>query len=56
MWKMDLLPKIKAFNWRACRDVLPIRYNLQGRGVPCPMSCVVCDREVENTSFIHLSY
>lgn len=49
MWKMDLPPKIKAFTLRFCRDVLPIRANLQRRGVHCPLSCVVSDREVENS-------
>lgn len=48
LWRLNVPGKIKIFLWRVCRECLPIRYNLQRRGVQCPLSCVLCSSKVEN--------
>lgn len=48
LWSLQVPPKIKSFLWKACRDCLPTRSRLQGKGVHCPATCVVCSTEIEN--------
>lgn len=48
IWKLKVPPRVKLFLWRSCREALPTRVQLNGRGVPCPITCVLCDKELEN--------
>ncbi|XVE70735.1 hypothetical protein DITRI_Ditri10aG0094800 [Diplodiscus trichospermus] len=49
IWDLKVPPKVKVFLWRAGRNVLPNRVNLQAKVVPVPLSCVVCNGEIENS-------
>lgn len=48
IWKLKAPPRVKLLLWRACRDCIPTRGQLQSRGVICPLQCVLCDRDIEN--------
>lgn len=48
LWKLDVPPKVKILMWRVCRNNVPIRILLRGKGVQVPISCAMCVREVEN--------
>lgn len=54
IWKLKVPPTVKIFLCHSCKGCLPTRLQLQSRGVPCPNSCVVCDREMEH--MWHLNY
>ncbi|KAM7262619.1 hypothetical protein ACFE04_000302 [Oxalis oulophora] len=47
IWKLNILPKIKDFIWRACKGIIPICHNLQLRGVALENACPICG-EFEN--------
>jgi ribonuclease HI len=48
LWKIHAPPKAKHLLWRICRGCLPTRTRLQGRCVPCPLSCPLCDHRCED--------
>lgn len=48
IWRMKIPQKIKIFLWRVCRNILPMRCNLQVRGVEFPATCVCCFSLLEN--------
>ncbi|WOH01628.1 hypothetical protein DCAR_0521012 [Daucus carota subsp. sativus] len=48
IWNLEVPHKIKVFLWRFCRNTLPIRILLRGRGVPAPIVCSMCTGEVEH--------
>lgn len=48
LWKLQVPPRIKSFLWRLARDCLPTRGNLSSRGVPCSITCAVCETGIEN--------
>lgn len=58
IWNMSLPPKIKHFCWRLLRCCLPTRFNLQGRGVNCQSTCVVCNNDIEDEMhmFLHCTF
>jgi len=45
-------PKIKIFLWRVCRSCFPTRARLNNRGVSCPLDCVQCNNNYEDS--IHI--
>lgn len=49
IWQLKVPSRVKNCLWRACRDVLPTRICLQGKGVQCPMTCVCCEAAVKNS-------
>lgn len=48
LWNLGIPHKVRVFLWRFCRNTLPIRILLRGRGVPAPLSCSKCIGEVEH--------
>jgi hypothetical protein len=48
LWKIRAPPKAKHLIWRMCKDCLPTRSRLHNRGVPCPLSCPLCDHNIED--------
>lgn len=55
IWKMKVPPRVKNILWRACRDYVPTRTRLQNKGVVCPISCVLCDSDLENCCHLFLT-
>lgn len=45
IWKLEVPHKIKVFLWRFCRNTLPVRIRLRGRGVLALIACSMCDGE-----------
>lgn len=54
IWNLEVLPKVKHFLWRVCRNMLPVRGRLSDKGVMCSSLCPLCSQNVE-TSF-HLLF
>ncbi|XP_074326797.1 uncharacterized protein LOC141664743 [Apium graveolens] len=48
IWKLEIPHKIRVFLWRFCRNTLPVRNLLRGRGVPTPIICNMCTGEIEH--------
>ncbi|KAM0910182.1 hypothetical protein ACQ4PT_014329 [Festuca glaucescens] len=44
VWKLECTPKIKQFIWRLSHNSLPLKKNLERRGVKCDTLCVCCGR------------
>ena len=42
LWKTNIPNKIKAFEWRACQNVLPTKENLACRGIMDNDRCELC--------------
>lgn len=42
IWHLHVPRKVIIFYWQLCHDILPICISLQVRGVPCPVSYVMC--------------
>ncbi|XP_075492415.1 uncharacterized protein LOC142530463 [Primulina tabacum] len=49
IWKLNVPPKIKIFLWRACRECLSHRINMQNRGIQVASLCVVCNKELDTS-------
>uniref|UniRef100_A0A7N2MTJ9 RNase H type-1 domain-containing protein n=1 Tax=Quercus lobata TaxID=97700 RepID=A0A7N2MTJ9_QUELO len=49
IWDLPLPHKVRHFEWRACRDILPTKVNLMRRKVVNDQFCVECSLEVETT-------
>jgi hypothetical protein len=52
LWKINAPPKAKHLLWRVCKECLPTRVRLQGRGVSCPLSCPLCDHGNEDDGHV----
>lgn len=48
LWQLPIPHKIRVFLWRLCRNTIPVRYRLRGKGVPVTISCPMCTGEVEH--------
>lgn len=48
LWKLKIPPKIKHFLWRILRGCLPLRTQLQSKGVHCPHECPFCETNFGN--------
>lgn len=42
LWRLRIPPKLRIFVWKACRNALAVRHNLQKRRVPVDKGCVFC--------------
>jgi len=49
IWKLKVPPKIKNSLWRVCRGCFPTRARLSSRGVFCPLDCVQCNNNYEDS-------
>ena len=47
VWKLDVLPKIRYFLWRACTNTLPVRAALKKRHIIDDAQCPGCLRSDE---------
>lgn len=54
LWRLDIPQKIKIFIWRFCRDNIPVRIRLSNKGVYLPISCPICNVDVEH--LLHLFF
>jgi len=52
IWKLKVPPKIKIVYWRVCRGCFPTHTHLSSRGVSCPLDCVQCNNNYEDS--IHI--
>lgn len=49
LWKIKVPQKINQFLWRACRECLPNRINLQKKGIQVPPPCVLFNEGLETS-------
>lgn len=54
LWKIQVPQKVKMFLWRVCRNNVPVRIILRGRGVNTPILCPLCGVDVEHLRHICL--
>jgi len=50
--KLKLPPKVNNFLWHVCKNFLPTRMWLHGRGITCPTVCAVCAYDDEDTNHL----
>ena len=48
LWQLPVPHKIRVFIWRLCRNTIPVRNRLRGKGVPVTISCPMCIVDVEH--------
>ncbi|KAJ9545522.1 hypothetical protein OSB04_025229 [Centaurea solstitialis] len=48
IWNTKVPLKVRFFMWRACREVLPTRLNLQKKGIQISPLCPLCNNNLEN--------
>lgn len=54
LWNLEVPPKVKVFLWRLCRNNIPVRNVLRGRGVNTTIICPMCKVDVEHLFHIFL--
>lgn len=54
IWRLQIPHKMRIFLWRMCRNNIPIRNLLRGKGIGVPIGCAMCVGEVEH--LLHLFY
>lgn len=54
LWNLNLPHKLKIFLWRFCRNTIPVRELLMGKGVNVPGICPMCITESE--SMVHVFF
>lgn len=54
IWQIAVPHKMKVFMWRLCKNNIPVRNLLKGRGVSTPIICPVCNVDVEHTRHLFL--
>ncbi|KAM1068192.1 hypothetical protein ACFX2A_000184 [Malus domestica] len=47
IWKANVLPKVRLFTRRLCRDLLLMRLNLVKKRIATELSCVLCNSTAE---------
>lgn len=52
LWRLEIPHKIKIFLWRLCRNNVPVRSVLRGKGVAVPIGCMMCVGDIEH--LLHL--
>lgn len=48
LWNLNIPPKTKFFLWRLCRNNIPVRYLIRGKGVITTIVCPMCNLDVEH--------
>lgn len=46
--KLEVPQKVKIFLWRFCRNNIPVRNLLRGKGVQIPILCPMCESDIEH--------
>ena len=54
IWSMPCVPKLKQFVWRLAHNSLPVKRNIDRRGIECDTLCVCCRRLDEDGSHLFL--
>lgn len=54
LWKIQVPQKIKIFLWRVCRNNVPVRYSLRGKGAHTTIVCPFCGTDVEHLRHVCL--
>ena len=54
IWNLCVHHKIRVFLWRLCRNNVPVRYRLRGKGILVPISCTMCSGDIEH--LLHLFF
>lgn len=52
IWRLCIPHKMKVLLWRICRNTVPVRHRLRGKGVRVPITCMMCSRDIEH--LLHL--
>lgn len=52
LWRLDIPQKIRVFLWRICRNNVPVRNLLRGKGVQTTIICPMCSNDVEHLMHI----
>lgn len=54
IWSLEIPHKSQIFLWRFCKNNIPVRNLLRGKGINCPISCPMCNRDIEH--ILHLFF
>lgn len=54
LWKIDVIPRVRLFLWKACNNALPTRTNLKKRGSGVDPRCMICGEGNETTEHLLL--
>lgn len=54
LWKVPVNARIKNFNWRLAKDILPARVNLSQKGISLDVSYPFCHLYLENSLHIFM--
>ncbi|KAL0303026.1 UNVERIFIED_CONTAM: putative mitochondrial protein [Sesamum radiatum] len=54
LWQAKVPPKVKLLAWRACKDALPVCYNLRRRGLLIATNCIRCGDDTEDVLHVLL--
>lgn len=54
IWSLSIPNKVKILVWRFCRNVIPVRNRLRGKGIHVPVTCPMCNRDIEH--LLHLFF
>lgn len=54
LWNLEVPNKVKVFLWRLCKNNVPVRNLLRGRGVQTTIICPMCGSDVEHLLHIFL--
>jgi hypothetical protein len=54
IWKLQCIPKVRQFVWRLAHNSLPLKRNIQRRGMECDTLCVCCRRLDEDGAHLFL--
>lgn len=54
LWKLDVPRKVSVFLWRLCKNNVPIRSLLRGRGIQTTILCPMCGTDVTHVLHIFL--
>lgn len=52
LWNLPVPQKMKYFLWRMCKNNIPVRNLLRGRGVQTTIICPMCNSDVEHVRHI----
>jgi hypothetical protein len=55
LWSLPTIPRHKALIWRIIQRAIPVRSELNKRGIPCPVVCPRCFQQEESIdhTFMH---
>jgi hypothetical protein len=54
IWRMPCVPKVQQFIWRLAHNSLPVKRNIERRGIECDTLCVCCRRLDEDGAHLFL--